>query len=619
MKRFFFLLSLSFFILTTLSSWGQKFIRNTDVTGICYAGTKVRKLYVPPPARFFSKSGSKGGGSITVDYHNFSTNAKTAFEYAVSILESMLPPDTKMTIQAYWQSLSNGVLGNSSVTGFALGREINALNPLAYYPVSLAEKIAGESLNEDILGDIEIRINSSAQWYLGTDGNVPGTRYDLITVVIHEICHGLGIFDSMGSEGTVGYYGDENSIGVIYDTFLENEDGLRLTDTTKFNNDSELLLDELTSGKIYFNGPLIKKYTSGKRIKLHAPAIWDDGSSISHIDENVFADSLNQSVNLMTPFIDQGEAIHDPGSLNFSILGDLGWINTRIRHKPHGDTEENMTSLTLSTVIESDTLYNKDNVGVVFSFDDFLHRDTIYLVSNPGNLFSTTIDIPGYNSDLKYYFFVEDYFSRMYRSPSSGELRYETYIGTDTVKPIITHTPLGYCLQTVDSLHFKVEATDNLGIYSVYIEYKINNSNPGILGLTETEYRHFNLSIDADYFNFNGGDTIQYRVFAIDSAISANISVLPKTGFFNVPVEKIDVVLSSYSTDFSNASSTFFNIGFEIIKPEGFTKYGLHTKPVGRKINSISPGKKILSSMTPVIVEKEGKLFLLKPLRCDNY
>ena len=35
----------------------------------------------------------------------------------------------------------------------------------------------------------------------------------------------------------------------------------------------------------------------------------------------------------MTPYIDKGEAIHDPGKFTISILGDLGWINTRIIHK----------------------------------------------------------------------------------------------------------------------------------------------------------------------------------------------------------------------------------------------------------------------------------------------
>ena len=42
------------------------------------------------------------------------------------------------------------------------------------------------------------------------------------------------------------------------------------------------------------------------------------------------------------------------------------------------------------------------------------------------------------------------------------------------------------------------------------------------------------------------------------------------------------------------------------VKPGYPNMYGL----LGGEINSIEPGKKMLSSMTPVIVEKEGKLFL---------
>jgi len=36
--------------------------------------------------------------------------------------------------------------------------------------------------------------------------------------------------------------------------------------------------------------------------------------------------------------------------------------------------------------------------------------------------------------------------------------------------------------------------------------------------------------------------------------------------------------VESYSTDFARASSDFFNIGFYILKPANFSKYGLHTK-----------------------------------------
>ncbi len=95
---------------------------------------------------------------------------------------------------------------------------------------------------------------------------------------------------------------------------------------------------------------------------------WDDGSSISHLDEEL----TDEPNTLMTPYIDMGEAIHDPGKYTFSMLGDLGWINTRIVHEPVNDSEENIEEIVLSAKIESDTLYNRDIVGVVYSFDNFI-------------------------------------------------------------------------------------------------------------------------------------------------------------------------------------------------------------------------------------------------------
>ena len=55
--------------------------------------------------------------------------------------------------------------------------------------------------------------------------------------------------------------------------------------------------------------------------------------------------TIEASDQLMTPYIDKSEAIHDPGKFTISILGDLGWINTRIIHEARHNTEEPMTEL----------------------------------------------------------------------------------------------------------------------------------------------------------------------------------------------------------------------------------------------------------------------------------
>lgn len=569
---------------TILPLWAQDIIKNSSVTGVCYAGKKISKFYIPPPKEFFRKGGSKSGGSITIYYTGFSNPAKTAMEYAKSILETMLPPDAKLTILASWEIIStSGVLAHSSVTQVIRGREINALNPLSYYPIALAEKIAGKSLNGDLEGDITLAVNSSQNWYLGTDGQTPTTKYDLVTVAIHEICHGLGFFDSFTSDGTIGSYGFPY-LPVIYDTFVENLSGNRLTDTLKFRNNSAALLSQLTGGLLYFNGPLLKKYSSGSRAKLYAPPTWDKGSSISHLDE---AGTLRVN-SLMTPIINFGEAIHDPGKYTFSILGDLGWINTRIIHTPKGDTEAHLPQISLSATIKSDTLYDHSRVGLVFSFNNFLTSDTLYLTSPGANdSYSTTINIPSYNSDLQYYFFAQDCFLRIYRSPSLvkdypslkiNNNRFNVFIGRDTVKPVISHTPVTHYLQSVDSIKYNATVTDNLGIDSVYIEYKVNNGPSKFIRLKKGKADDYSIVFSARPLLLKGRDSIQYKIFAVDTARVPNIAELPKTGFFITHIEEISsTVLTSYSTDFSTAAPDFFNIGFEVTKPAGFTNYGLNT------------------------------------------
>jgi len=553
----------------------QDLISNSSITGICYAGNKVNRIYIPPPKSFLTRSDFKGGGKITVTYSGFSAEARTAVEYAVKILESVLPSDVKMNVKASWTRISStGVLGNSSITGFATGWGIDALDPFAYYPVTVAEKIAGKSLNEDYEADVELVLNSTAKWYLGTDGNTPVTKYDLVTVVIHELCHGLGFFDSMDAENSLGSYGI-STIPIVYDKFVENIAGKKLTDTTLFKQNSTSLYLELIGGQLYFNGPLTRRYLSGNRARLYSPSEWDPGSSVSHLDET----RTSEPDELMTPFIDFGEAIHNPGKLTMSVLGDLGWINTRIIPQTIKDTEDHLSEIQISATIESDTVYNREMVGLVYSFNDYLTSDTLFM-SSPllNDTFSATIQIPSYNSKLDYYFFVSDDFLRLYKSPTLAEKDpYSIFIGTDTVKPVISHKPVVYYFENIDSVLFKTGVTDNLGIDTVYIEYRINNGSVKYYGMTsevQDEYT-LNLSVKSDLLK--GGDTIKYRIIAVDNASVQNAKVSPANDYYYIRIETLLPAVKSYSTDFYNATAEFFNSGFEIKKPSNFNTSGLHS------------------------------------------
>ncbi len=578
MKKFILFWFLFFFLFPVFNLNAQEVIRNSMVTGVTLAGTKVKRIYIPPPEEYFKKAGSKSNATINVQYVGFQSWAVKPVEYAVSILESILPADAIINILATWTNITtSGVLANSTVTGYVPGWTIDALEPFAFYPVSLAEKIAGEELNGEQYADIELNINSSINWYTGTDGSPLINQYDLVTIVIHELIHGLGFFDSMNTGTSTGWYG-AGGIPVIYDTFVENLSGKRLTDTLVFKNPSVELRNEMTSKNLFFNGPLLNKFTQGGKAPLYAPSTWNSGSSISHLDEDYYE---NDDVNgLMTPYIDMGEAIHNPGNLTISMLGDLGWINTRIVHDPPGDTEENLSQITITAAIESDTTYDHNKVGLVWSYDQFKSSDTTYLVSpQSNNNYTTTLAVPAYESELQYYLFVEDSFHRIYRLPSFIDMyRYSVYIGTDTVKPILVHEPVSYYLESVDTIGFDALAADNIGVDTVIVEYKINDGPSAYLGLKSEGDYYYRNSLNANILSFEGGDSLRYRIIAYDKASSPNSKILPESGYFSVRIEDISPVRENYSTNFTGAAADFLNIGFEIQKPSGFSAYGLHSK-----------------------------------------
>lgn len=549
------------------------------ITVVSYAGTKVNRIYLPPPKEFFYKKDSKGGAEISVTYYNFPLTARKSVDYAVSILQTLLPAGTRISVSATWKRINErGVLGNSSITGLVPGSVIDAPDPFSAYPLPLAEKILGETINPENAPDIDIEINSSVNWYYGTDGNTPVYQYDLVTVILHEMFHGLGFFDSMNTsdDKSAGYYGF-GPYPLIYDTFVENVDGRRLTDTLAFENFSPALYSALTGNQLFFRGPLVSYHLSGGRVRLWAPSTWDPGSSVAHLDEN-FTLPVNS---LMTPFIDLGEAIHDPGQLIMSMLGDMGWINTRITHEPDRDTEEPVAGITIQATVRSDTVFNRDNVRLVWSMNGFASRDTLPMtaVNEQSGLFSAGVPVTSYNTMLEYYIYTEDVFSRIFRMPSlADEAPYSVYIGTDTVKPVIEHSPVTWYFSMIDSVSFSASVTDNIGVDTVYAEYSIREGEWISIGLVPHDEDVYMTVLSVDREDFRETDSLRYRIIATDKAGNPNIRISPAEGYYAVSIETATDPAERYSTNFSDASEDFYLEGFSTGDVNGFTDKALHSE-----------------------------------------
>ena len=253
--------------------------------------------------------------------YTFPEEAKTDFNYAANIWANTLSSDVPITINACWADL-----GSSSTLGYSGGGPLHrdftgATRSNTWYVGSLANAQNGSDLDPSKF-DMHITYNRNFEWYYGTDGNPPSTQHDLVTVVLHEICHGLNFSGSMSYSGGSGSWGYDTGYPNIYDVFIKDGSGTQLIDTGTYPNGSAALGSVLTSNDIWFHGSQAMAANGNQRVKMYAPSTWSSGSSYSHLDYDTFNNTPNQ---LMVYAISAGESVHDPGAVTRGLLEDLGW------------------------------------------------------------------------------------------------------------------------------------------------------------------------------------------------------------------------------------------------------------------------------------------------------
>lgn len=392
---------------------------------ICPAETQPHEHYVPRPERMNSQYRTNAGAAdpvFEVEYVWFSEEAKEAFQYAVDIWESILKTDVKIRVKATWENLGDGVLGAAQSTVFY--RDFaNAPMPNTWYPVALAEKLAGQGLNASSEYDIEASFNSQFNnWYLGLDGQGSG-QYDLVSVVLHELGHGLGFIS--GEE-----YNEDDDTGrwdlsgtnfpMVYTSFLENSGKTNILDLP---NNTTQVGAFLTSNNVFVSSDLVNK-SNGGPARIYAPNPYDLGSSISHWDENTFSNTENA---LMTPAVAPSEVLHSPGPLTLAFFAEMGWFRTDIRHDPLL-VASNSTPLHFQVEVESDTSL----VDAEFTLNYFYQNgDTTSVILTKGDngIYTSEVTPDQEASSLFYYFDgLEDALGKSYRIPEAGS--YETKLQT---------------------------------------------------------------------------------------------------------------------------------------------------------------------------------------------
>lgn len=159
-----------------------------------------------------------------------------AFTYAANIWGSQLTSSVPVRILASFDPLpcttNSGVLGSAGAWD-VFSDFPGAPKPNTWYPAALANKLHGSDLSAPGDPHIGATFNSrlglasdclpGAGFYLGLDGNFGGGT-DFVTVLLHEMGHGLG-FQTFTDETSGDYYAGTPSIWDHYllDNRLEHE------------------------------------------------------------------------------------------------------------------------------------------------------------------------------------------------------------------------------------------------------------------------------------------------------------------------------------------------------------------------------------------------------------
>ncbi|MCC1485451.1 T9SS type A sorting domain-containing protein [Winogradskyella immobilis] len=265
--------------------------------------------------------------------------AKAAFQFAADIWSNQLDSPVPIRVDANFGPLDPGVLGGAGPNGL-VGLTFDGGVTATFFARALAEQILGIETtdtndpndpndDENPSNDIIATFSSTANFYFGTDENTPSNQIDFVTVVLHELGHGLGILglgnvndtDAMGDPQTptLGFI-NPGGFPSVWDEFIENGSGTSILD---FGDPSADLLREFTSNDLFSNGPITTFQNNGILPSIYAPDPFRSGSSYSHWDEDIYPPGNLNS--LMTPFVSNGEAIHDPGTVTLGFMEDMGW------------------------------------------------------------------------------------------------------------------------------------------------------------------------------------------------------------------------------------------------------------------------------------------------------
>jgi hypothetical protein len=213
----------------------------------------------------------------------------------------------KVDVHCFWNNYSGTILGGSSsplvgnytrastFTEYVWRDGVNYTRPSGYY------------------ADMRIVYDTDAAghaWNFGADAP-RANEIDFRSVVTHEIGHGLGFTSSYNSSTDKWWLGGVTA----WDSWLRDDAGNQPAPDSTGSPGNFNQLDN----PVWFVGPNAMAANGGSAVPVYAPATYTAGSSLTHLNESSYFNTL------MTPSIALGEMVRTLSAVETGVLLDLGW------------------------------------------------------------------------------------------------------------------------------------------------------------------------------------------------------------------------------------------------------------------------------------------------------
>ncbi len=254
------------------------------------------------------------------------------------------------------------------------------------------------------------------------------------------------------------------------------------------------------------------------------------------------------------------DAMRNTASLSNNPNNEYGWgilnaldavnyFKVQIEHNPLPDTENPFRVHKVVAYFNSVLPLLTNSLKVYYSINDGISYDSVAFYStNIQNKYEAIIPINLNNVTVKYFIKAKNNSNITSLLPSNAPSNTFSFkVGADNILPIIAHTQLPN--QSIFALPITIEAniTDNLGIRSAKVSYKLN-------GVAKPDFdliKQANSNIYKGHFpltqnDLNIGDVIEYKITAIDSSINNNTKTLPEQGYYSFSIVNVAI----YSSDF---------------------------------------------------------------------